>query len=326
MGFFDNLVKKVTGKDNSKEYLSGFKSTNDSIGEKLREISVGFKSINEEFLEELMIVLLESDLGFQTSQKICDRLKEKADLYARLNAQFVMELLLEIMEEVYLEDKIEKKINFNEEGPTVILMVGVNGAGKTTTCAKLARKYLDEGKTVAMVAGDTFRAGAAEQLERWANRLDIHCVRGKDKADPSSVLVDGCRYAKENKIDILLCDTAGRLQNKKNLMAELAKMRKVIAREVAGAPHNCWLVLDSTTGQNGLSQAEIFNEVTDLTGIILTKMDGTSKGGIVLAIKDAIHVPVVFVGLGEQMEDLKDFDLDLYLYSISEGIRNVSKD
>ena len=325
MGFFDNLKKKITGKSNTEEYLSGFRGTNDSMGEKLQKISVGFRSLNEEFLEELMIVLLECDLGYRTSEKICDRLKKKCDLYAVLNAKFVMELLLEIMQEIYLEDGVEAQFVTNENGPTVILMVGVNGAGKTTTCAKLARKYLDEGKTVAMVAADTFRAGAAEQLERWANRLEIDCIRGKDKADPSSVLVDGCRYARENNIDILLCDTAGRLQNKKNLMSELGKMRKVISREIEGAPHNTWLVLDSTTGQNGLSQAEIFNEVTDLTGIILTKMDGTSKGGIVLAIKDAVHVPVNFIGLGEQMSDLKEFDLDLYLYSISEGIRNVSK-
>jgi fused signal recognition particle receptor len=324
MGFFDNLKSKITGNKNSEKYLSGFSSTNDAMGEKLKKISVGFRAISEEFLEELMMVLLECDLGYKTSEKICERLEKKCNLYATLNAVFVMELLLEIMQEVYLEDGVEANIVINNEGPTVILMVGVNGAGKTTTCAKLARKYLDEGKTVAMVAADTFRAGAAEQLESWADRLEINCIRGKDKADPSSVLVDGCRYAKEHNIDILLCDTAGRLQNKKNLMLELGKMKKVIAREIAGAPHNSWLVLDSTTGQNGLSQAEIFNEVTDLNGIILTKMDGTSKGGIVLAIKDAVHVPVIFIGLGEKMTDLKEFDLDLYLYSISEGIRNVS--
>jgi fused signal recognition particle receptor len=324
MGFFDNLKNKVTGKKNSEKYLSGFSNTNESMGERLQKISFGFRSVGKEFLEELMMVLLESDLGYKTSEKICERLEKKCSIYAKLDAKIVMELLLEIMEEVYLEDKVEANIVINNDGPTVILMVGVNGAGKTTTCAKLARKYLDEGKTVAMVAADTFRAGAAEQLESWADRLEIHCVRGKDKADPSSVLVDGCRYAIKHNIDILLCDTAGRLQNKKNLMLELGKMKKVIAREIDGAPHNSWLVLDSTTGQNGLSQAEIFNEVTDLTGIILTKMDGTSKGGIVLAIKDAVHVPVIFIGLGEKMNDLKEFDLDLYLYSISEGIRNVS--
>lgn len=325
MGFFDNLKNKVIGKKNSDKYLSGFSNTNDTMGEKLQKISVGFKSINEEFLEELMMVLLECDLGYKTSEKICDKLKQKCDLYAVLNAKFVMELLLEIMQEVYLDDGIESNVVLNDNGPTVILMVGVNGAGKTTTCAKLAKKYLDEGKTVAMVAADTFRAGAAEQLELWANKLDIHCIRGKDQADPSSVLVDGCRYAKNNNIDILLCDTAGRLQNKKNLMLELGKMKKVITKEINGAPHNTWLVLDSTTGQNGLNQAEIFNEITDLSGIILTKMDGTSKGGIVLAIKNVVHVPVIFVGLGEKMNDLQEFDLDLYLYSISEGIRNVSK-
>ena len=324
MGFFNKLKDKITGKKNSDNYLEGFQKTNDSMGEKLRKVSVGFKKVNDEFLEELMIVLLECDLGYKTSAKVVEKLEEKCNLYATLNAKFVLELLMETLEEIYLEDQVEKQINFNENGPTVILMVGVNGAGKTTTCAKIAKKYLDEGKTVALVAADTFRAGATQQLAQWADRLNIHCIKGKDKADPSSVLVDGCRYAKENNIDILLCDTAGRLQNKKNLMLELAKMHKVVGREIDNAPHNTWLVLDSTTGQNGLQQAELFNESTKLTGIILTKMDGTSKGGIVIAIKDNIHIPVLFVGLGEQMDDLKEFDLDLYMYSISKGIRDVS--
>ena len=195
-------------------------------------------------------------------------------------------------------------------------MVGVNGSGKTSTCAKLAKRYKDQGKKVAFAAADTFRAGAREQLEEWARRLDIDIVTGKDNQDPSSVLVDACRFAKEHDIDILLCDTAGRLQNKINLMAELAKMHRVLEREIPGAPHNTWLVLDANTGQNGMSQAALFNEVTDLDGIILTKMDGTSKGGIVIAIKDVIGVPVRFITFGEGVDDLKDFDLDLYLYSI----------
>jgi len=325
MGFFDKLKSKITGKKNTNEYLSGFEKTNQTMGDKIKSVTVGIKEVSDEFLEELMIVLLECDLGIAASEKIVNKLKDESEKYPSVNANFIMEMLLSIMEDLYTEDQIYPNINYNDNGPTVILMVGVNGAGKTTTCAKLAKRYLDDGKSVAMVAADTFRAGAAEQLERWADRLDIKCVRGKDKADPSSVLVDGCRYAKENNIDILLCDTAGRLQNKKHLMLELQKMHKVIAREIDNAPHNCWLVLDSTTGQNGLSQAELFNEVTKLSGIILTKMDGTSKGGIVIAIKDKIHVPVMFIGLGEKMTDLKRFDLDLYLYSISEGLRNVTE-
>ena len=269
-----------------------------------------------------MIVLLESDVGIQTAEKICDQLKTTVDQYRYVTFKDVMAFLMEIMQNIYLEST-DAPIVMNENGPTVILMVGVNGSGKTTTCAKLTKLYQSQGKKVGVVAADTFRAGAIEQLARWADKLGVPCIKGRENGDPSSVLVDGCRYAKEHNLDILLCDTAGRLQNKVNLMNELAKMRKVIGREIEGAPHHVWLVLDSTTGQNGLSQAKIFQEVTDVTGIILTKMDGTAKGGIVLAIKDVLHIPVYYLGLGEREDDLKPFDLDLYLYSISEGIRDV---
>jgi len=203
-------------------------------------------------------------------------------------------------------------------------MVGVNGSGKTSTCAKLANRYKAEGKTVAVVAGDTFRAGATQQLQAWAQRLDIPCITGRDNEDPSSVLVKGCRYAKEHQIDILICDTAGRLQNKINLMAELEKMHRVVAKEIEGAPHNTWLVLDANTGQNGLSQAELFNEITDLNGIILTKMDGTSKGGIIIAIKNITGLPVRFITVGEGVEDIQDFDFDMYLDSIIGELRHAS--
>ena len=211
-------------------------------------------------------------------------------------------------------EKKDNEIVYNEDGPTVILMVGVNGSGKTSTCAKLAKMYKDQGKKVCLAAADTFRAGAIEQLREWANRLDVDFVAGKEQEDPSSVLVNACRYAKENNVDILLCDTAGRLQTKVNLMAELAKMRRVVGKEIPGAPHNVWMVLDANTGQNGMSQATLFNEVTDLTGIILTKMDGTSKGGIVIAIKNVLGIPVRFITLGETADDIKPFDFDLYLF------------
>ena len=193
-------------------------------------------------------------------------------------------------------------------------------SSKTTSCAKLAKRYTEEGKTVAVVAADTFRAGAIDQLKTWAERLNVPCIAGKEGADPSSVLVEGCRYAKDHQIDVLLCDTAGRLQNKVNLMKELSKMRKVVSREIEGAPHHVWLVMDSTTGQNGISQAKLFKEATEVTGMILTKMDGTAKGGIVLAIKHALSIPVYFIGLGEKADDLRPFDLDSYLYSMTEGL------
>ncbi|MBQ1477543.1 MAG: signal recognition particle-docking protein FtsY [Erysipelotrichaceae bacterium] len=316
MGFFSNLKAKITGKSDQSQYLSGFAKTNNALGKKLRFITNEDVKNKEDFVETLMVTLIESDMGFKTADKICDIFFKETQDYLYLTQDDVIDILSETMHDIYTEGEPVKDIVYNENGPTVILMVGVNGSGKTSTCAKLAKRYKDQGKKVAFAAADTFRAGAREQLEEWARRLDIDIVTGKDNQDPSSVLVDACRFAKEHDIDILLCDTAGRLQNKINLMAELAKMHRVLEREIPGAPHNTWLVLDANTGQNGMSQAALFNEVTDLDGIILTKMDGTSKGGIVIAIKDVIGVPVRFITFGEGVDDLKDFDLDLYLYSI----------
>lgn len=320
MGFFSQLKDKITNQNNKDEYLKGFKKTNESLGSKLFNLKRLFKTIDDEFLEELMIVLLESDVGIHTAKKICDRLNDKANEYINLSFDQVMELLIETMHELYTKDGFDQEIHMNPEGPTVILMVGVNGAGKTTSIAKLAHQFKTEGKKVAVVAADTFRAGAVDQLANWAEKIGVESVLGNPQEDPSSVLVKGCRYANEQQVDILLCDTAGRLQNKVNLMNELSKMHRVLDKEIKGAPHNVWLVIDASTGQNGLSQASLFNEITKLTGIILSKMDGTSKGGIVLAIKDTIRVGVNYIGLGEKMEDLKPFDLDLYLYSITQGM------
>lgn len=315
MGFFDFLKSKAEKNKDSNKYLSGFSKTNNALGKKLKFITENNTKNKEDFVEQLMITLIESDLGYKTSQLVCDKFFNSAKNYSNLNSDDIMNLLMETFRDIY-NNKEDDDIKINPNGPTVILMVGVNGSGKTSTCAKLAYKYIQEGKKVGFVAADTFRAGATEQLQMWANRLNIPCVKGKNNADPSSVLVDGCIFAKENNLDILICDTAGRLQNKVNLMNELEKMSKVVGKQIEGAPHNTWLVVDANTGQNGLSQAELFNDVTKLTGTILTKMDGTSKGGIVLAIKNLTNVPVRFITFGETYEDLKDFDLDLYLYSI----------
>ena len=315
MGFLDSLKQAITGKKDTGKYLSGFAKTNNALGRKLKFITENNTKNKEDFVEQLMITLIESDIGYKTSEDICDRFFKETQDYLYLRQEDVMDILLETFDDIYNEKK-DNEIVYNEDGPTVILMVGVNGSGKTSTCAKLAKMYKDQGKKVCLAAADTFRAGAIEQLREWANRLDVDFVAGKEQEDPSSVLVNACRYAKENDIDILLCDTAGRLQTKVNLMAELAKMRRVVGKEIPGAPHNVWMVLDANTGQNGMSQATLFNEVTDLTGIILTKMDGTSKGGIVIAIKNVLGIPVRFITLGETADDIKPFDFDLYLYSI----------
>lgn len=315
MGFLDSLKQAITGKKDTGKYLSGFAKTNNALGRKLKFITENNTKNKEDFVEQLMITLIESDIGYKTSEDICDRFFKETQDYLYLRQEDVMDILLETFDDIYNEKK-DNEIVYNEDGPTVILMVGVNGSGKTSTCAKLAKMYKDQGKKVCLAAADTFRAGAIEQLREWANRLDVDFVAGKEFEDPSSVLVNACRHAKENDIDILLCDTAGRLQTKVNLMAELAKMRRVVGKEIPGAPHNVWMVLDANTGQNGMSQATLFNEVTDLTGIILTKMDGTSKGGIVIAIKNVLGIPVRFITLGETADDIKPFDFDLYLYSI----------
>ena len=323
MAFFSSLKEKITGKKDQSKYLSGFAKTNNALGKKLRFISENNTKNKENFVEQLMIALIESDVGYKTAEVICDKFFNETQDYLYLRKEDVIDILLETFDEIYKE-KEETPIVFNDNGPTVILLVGVNGSGKTSTCAKLAYKYKNEGKKVCVVAADTFRAGATEQLKLLAEKVDVDFVSGKENEDPSSVLVNACRYAKENNIDILLCDTAGRLQTKINLMAELSKMNRVVGKEIPGAPHNVWLVLDANTGQNGMSQATLFNEITDLTGIILTKMDGTSKGGIIIAIKNVLGIPVRFITLGENIEDIKDFDFDLYLYSIIEDVNHGS--
>ena len=323
MGLFDLLKSKANKNNDQSKYLSGFSKTNNALGKKLKFITENKTKNKEDFVEQLMITLIEADIGYKTSEKICDKFFNECKNYNDLSANDLMDILTKIFNDLYLDNNVNP-IVFNDNGPTVILMVGVNGSGKTSTCAKLANKFLSENKTVALVAADTFRAGAVEQLKAWADKLNVACITGKENQDPSSVLVDGCKYAKENSIDILICDTAGRLQNKINLMNELEKMSKVVSKFIDGAPHNTWLVLDSNTGQNGLSQAELFNEITNLNGIILTKVDGTSKGGIIIAIKDITGIPVRYITFGEELDQISEFDLNTYLYSIIGELQHAS--
>ncbi len=322
MSFFSKLKDKFTHKEDKAVYLQGFEKSKNTFSDALNQMSYSFHGVDDEFLEQLTIVLLESDVGITRADLICEKLKKKCEEFPSVTFHWAMNFLLEIMKEIY-EEVEDEPIVYNENGSTVILLEGVNGSGKTTTCAKLANMYIQQDKKVAFVAADTFRAGAIDQLAMWGERLNVPTIKGRENGDPSAAIVDGCRFAKEKGADILLCDTAGRLQNKVNLMQELSKMNRVSGREIEGAPHNTWLVLDATTGQNGLSQAKIFAESTKLTGIVLTKMDGTAKGGIILAIKHELHVPVLFIGLGEHPEDLRPFDLESYLYSISEGLKGV---
>lgn len=320
MGIFSKLKQTFSSKKDNDVYLSGLTKTRTSFSEKIRKLSLNFTGVNEAFLEDLMIVLLEADLGIKTAQKIVDEVETRAMDQKLKTMNEINECLVEVMLDMY--EVNDEEFDYNQDGPTVILMVGVNGSGKTTSTAKLANQFLTQDKKVALVAADTFRAGAIDQLDRWAQKLNIHCIKGRENGDPSAALVDGCRYAKENQIDVLICDTAGRLQNKVNLMQELKKMHKVIDKEIKDQPSQVYLVLDATTGQNGISQAELFMEATNVNGIILTKLDGTAKGGIVIAINDLLKIPVKYIGLGEKVEDLKPFDAQAYLYSLCEGLQD----
>ena len=319
MNFFQKIKNSFAKSKDKDQYLSGLQKSRKTFGDRIRQLSNSFNGVTDELLEEIMIILLESDVGIHTAQKIVDEFEERAGEIK--NYDSMADYLIAILYDIY-NPEADAGMYISDEGPTVIMMVGVNGSGKTTTTAKLIHHYQQEGKKVAVAAADTFRAGAVEQLAVWADRLNAPCIEGKEKQDPASVVVDACRYAKDNDVDFLICDTAGRLQNKTNLMKELNKMTRVADREIDGAPHETWLVIDATTGQNGISQDKEFLEVTPVSGIILTKMDGTAKGGVVMAIRDQLGVPVRFLGLGETPDDLRPFDINSYLMGIVKGLED----
>ncbi len=323
MGIFDKLKNIIKGKETTKEsheniekYDKGLEKTRDEFVSKLNFLGIKYTKVNEEYFEELENILIMADIGVKTVLDFIERLRKRVKAENITDTAYLKEVIVDELFIIYVNNEsITSKINMAEEGPTVILVVGVNGVGKTTSIAKLAHKYQSDGKKVMLIAGDTFRAGAVEQLRIWADRTGS-LFFGKENIDPAGVIYDGLVKAKEENVDIVLIDTAGRLHNKVNLMKELEKINKVIGTHIEGAPHETLLVIDASTGQNGIMQAESFKEITNITGIVLTKLDGTAKGGIVLAIKEAVDIPVKFVGLGEKMEDLMTFDIESYIYGL----------
>ncbi|MFJ6989701.1 MAG: signal recognition particle-docking protein FtsY [Limosilactobacillus mucosae] len=306
----------------TEKYDRGLKKSRTGFGAKLNHFLANFRHVDEDFFEDLEDLLIESDVGYDMAMKISDELREEVKLQNAKSKQDVSNVIIEKMVDLYEDAGKDEKpdLNFAKEGPTVIMFVGVNGAGKTTTIGKMAKRFKDEGKRVLLAAGDTFRAGAVEQLDVWAKRDGVDIVMGPANGDPAAVVFDGVKKAKEENYDILLVDTAGRLQNKVNLMNELAKMKRIMAREIPDAPHEVLLVLDATTGQNALNQAKLFKESTDVSGIVLTKLDGTARGGIVLAIRNELHLPVKYVGLGEKVTDLEKFDASDFVYGLFKGL------
>lgn len=300
-----------------KIYEKGLTKTRQSFVSRLVELTNRAKKIDDAYFDELEEILFMADIGVHTVMNFMDRLKNRVKKEKIEDPEYLKEVIVDELFIIYVNDQVlVDKIQYAKEGPTVILFVGVNGVGKTTTIAKIAWKLKNEGKKVLLVAGDTFRAGATKQLREWSEKIDVAFSGREEGADPSAVIFDGVTRAKEEDFDVVLIDTAGRLQNKVNLMKELEKMNRVIGNLIPEAPQETLLVIDATTGQNGISQAKSFQEITNITGIVLTKLDGTAKGGIVLAIKEETKLPVKYIGLGERKEDLQNFDIEKYIYGL----------
>lgn len=330
MGFF-NKLKNMFQSDKQEEniktendaieevkvYEKGLSKSREGFVSKLANLTNKYRTINDDYFDELEEILIMADIGVNTVMDFIDRLKDRVAKEKITDPELLKEIIVDELFIIYVGDEVlSSKIKYQENGPTVILFVGVNGVGKTTTIAKIAWKMKQEGKKVLLVAADTFRAGAVEQLRLWSERVGASFYGKDEGSDPASVVFDGCQMAKDENFDVVLVDTAGRLQNKVNLMKELEKMNKVIGGIISGGPHETLLVIDATTGQNGISQAKAFQEITDITGIVLTKLDGTAKGGIVLAIKEQLDLPVKYIGLGEAKEDLQVFDIEKYIYGL----------
>ncbi len=315
MAFFGLFKGKDKAK--SKKYKMGLHKTREGAFHTLKELLDRNPKVDDNLFDELEEIFISADIGVDTVVNFIDELRK--DVYNKKinDSKLLQEMIMDKMFEIYLNNEIvNANLKVNKEGLSVYLFVGVNGVGKTTSIAKLASSLKAQGKKVLLAAGDTFRAGAVMQLDIWAKRTGVDIVTKPDGADPSSVMYDAVTKAMNENYDVLLCDTAGRLQTKVNLMAELSKMKRVLETNCPNAPHETLLVIDATTGQNGMRQAQAFKEATDVSGVILTKLDGTSKGGIVLAIRHELGIPIKYVGLGEAIEDLEPFDIENYLYGL----------
>lgn len=320
----ENTEEESAEKEDEQErYDKGLEKTNHSFGARLNAFFAKFRTVDEDFFDDLEDLLIESDVGFETAEELTDSLRDEAKLQNAKSHDDLKQVIVEKLVDIYDkggEGKDSKLADDPEAKPNVYLFVGVNGAGKTTTIGKLAKRIKDSGKSVMMVAADTFRAGAVEQLVEWGRRDGVEVVTGPEKADPASVVYDGVKKAKDRGIDFLLVDTAGRLQNKVNLMSELDKIKRTIKKILPDQPNEVLLVLDGSTGQNALLQAKDFDKTTKLTGLVLTKLDGSSKGGVVLAIRNEMELPVKLVGLGEKVDDLANFDAEKFTIGLFQGL------
>lgn len=321
MSFFKKLKESIASKTEAvtNVFKEGLSKTRTAFVEKVEELILRRKKIDEEFYEELEEILIGADVGVMTVMELIDDLRKEVKKQKIEDAAELQPILSEKLVALLKGDD-NAELRMAQDGITVILFVGVNGVGKTTTIGKLAHKFKSEGKSVLLAAGDTFRAGAIEQLEVWGTRVGVDVVKQQAGSDPAAVMFDAVQAAKQRGVDVLLCDTAGRLQNKSNLMEELNKIFRVIQREIPDAPHEVLMVLDATTGQNALSQAKLFGEKSGVTGLVLTKLDGTAKGGIVIAIRNELNLPVKLVGLGEKMEDLQQFDSEQFVHALFAGL------
>lgn len=322
----DEYEKFVESEIVIEKFKRGLKKSRDNFQSSLNLLLSSHRSINEEFFEKLEEILIESDISYNTVLELTDSLKQEAKIKNIKSSVELQNIIIEKLVNIYIDEEEKTKLNFQKNNLTVYLFVGVNGVGKTTSIGKLAYKLRKNGKKVLIAAGDTFRAGAIDQLDDWAKKSGVNIIKSKEGVDPASVIYDALQSAKANNYDVLLCDTAGRLQNKDYLMKELEKIIKIIKRENGHDPQEVLLTIDATTGQNGIIQAKAFKEICNVSGVILTKLDGTAKGGIVISIKNELDIPVKLVGLGEGLDDLEKFDSEKYIYSLFDKSYDISNE